>query len=116
MPLPLKLRRRSTDPEIEVHPQTAAARGLSEGAWIQLETPNGTMRARLRFNGTLDTRIVVGEHGWWDACEATGAPGYDPFSPAGSNFNATINPAARDPIGGTPALQERVYALVLKIR
>lgn len=99
------LRRRSTDPEIEVHPETAAARGLSEGAWAQLETPNGAMRARLRLNGTLDTRVVVGEHGWWDACEATGAPGYDPFTPSGSNFNATVNPTARDPIGGTPALR-----------
>ena len=63
------------------------------------------MRARLRFNGTLDPRVVVGEHGWWDACEETGAQGYDPFAAFGANFNATVDATARDPIGGTPAMR-----------
>jgi len=55
------LRQRSMDPEVEVHPDAAAARGLVEGAWIRLETPSGAMRARLRLNPTLDPRVVVGE-------------------------------------------------------
>lgn len=99
------LRRRATDPEVEVHPDTAAARGIAEGTWVRIETPSGAMRARLRFNGSLDPRVVVGEHGWWADCEETGAPGYDPFVASGSNFNATVNPTARDPIGGTPAMR-----------
>lgn len=101
------LRRRAPDPEIEVHPETAAARGLAEGAWVRLETPIGAMRARLRLNGSIDPRVVIGEHGWWAACEQTGAPGYDAFdmSGAGANFNATVDPSARDPIGGTPAMR-----------
>jgi anaerobic selenocysteine-containing dehydrogenase len=99
------LRRRSIDPEVEVHPNTAAARGLAEGAWVRLETPSGVIRARLRLNGTLDPRVVVGEHGWWAACNEVGAPGYDPFVPSGSNFNATVDATARDPIGGTPAMR-----------
>jgi anaerobic selenocysteine-containing dehydrogenase len=99
------LRRRSIDPEVEVHPDTAAARGLAEGAWVRLETPSGVIRARLRLNGTLDPRVVVGEHGWWAACNEVGAPGYDPFVPSGSNFNATVDATARDPIGGTPAMR-----------
>ena len=32
-----------------------------------------------------------------------GTPGYDPFSPAGANFNATVDATVRDPISGTPA-------------
>lgn len=99
------LRRRSIDPEVEVNPDTAAARGLAEGAWVRLETPSGVIRARLRLNATLDPRVVVGEHGWWAACNEVGAPGYDPFVPSGSNFNATVDATARDPIGGTPAIR-----------
>jgi anaerobic selenocysteine-containing dehydrogenase len=93
------------DPEVEVHPDAAAARGLVEGAWIQLETPTGAMRARLRLNSTLDPRVVVGEHGWWAACDQAGAQGYNPFVPSGANFNFTVDATARDPIGGTPAMR-----------
>ena len=59
------------------------------------------MRARARLNDSLDPRVVVGEHGWWQKSDALGAPGYDPFSPDGSNFNLTVDPTARDPISGT---------------
>jgi hypothetical protein len=53
------------------------------------------------LNDDLDPRVVVGEHGWWQACAATGAPGYDPFGPQGANFNLLIGSAALDPISGT---------------
>ena len=60
-------------------------------------------RARARLNADIDPRVVVGEHGWWQAAPEAGAPGYDPFSPRGSNYNLTVDPAARDPISGTTA-------------
>ena len=55
------------------------------------------MRARARFNDNLDPRVVVGEHGWWQACPELGAPGYDPFAADGANFNLLIGTAARRP-------------------
>ena len=48
------------------------------------------MRARARLNEHLDPRVVVGEHGWWQACPELRAPGYDPFGPLGANFNLLI--------------------------
>ena len=59
------------------------------------------MRARARLNDSLDPRVVVGEHGWWQACAEIGAPGYDPFGPDGANFNLLIGSAALDPVSGT---------------
>jgi anaerobic selenocysteine-containing dehydrogenase len=97
------LRKRALDPEIELHPETAAARGIAAGSWVALETPAGGMRARARLNDRLDPRVVVGEHGWWQDCKELGQPGYDPFSPEGANFNLTVDAAIRDPISGTPA-------------
>jgi anaerobic selenocysteine-containing dehydrogenase len=97
------LRRHALDPEVELHPATAAARKITAGSWVALETPVGAMRARARLNEKLDPRVVVGEHGWWQGCDALGARSYDPFSPDGANFNATVDATIRDPVSGTPA-------------
>ena len=79
----------------------AKARGIADGDWVSIETPEASVRACARLNDHLDPRVVIGEHGWWQACAATGAPGYDPFGPQGANFNLLIGSAALDPISGT---------------
>ena len=61
------LRRRAMDPEVMLHPETAARRGIAAGDWVSVETRAGAMRARALLNGDIDVRVVVGEHGWWQA-------------------------------------------------
>ena len=95
------LRRKALDPEVELHPSLAAARGIRAGDWVLIESPDGAMRARARLNDTLDPEVVCGEHGWWQACPEIGAPGYDPFTADGSNYNLLIGNAAIDPTSGS---------------
>ena len=95
------LRRRSPDPEIELHPAAAAERGIRAGDWVSVETPEGRIRARARLNDSLEPRVVCGRHGWWQACPEIGAPAYDPFGPQGANYNLIIGNAAIDPISGS---------------
>jgi len=95
------LRKRALHPEVELHPAAAQARGVANGDWVSIETPDGRVRARARLNDSLDPHVVVGEHGWWQACAEIGAPGYDPFGPDGANLNLLIGPAALDPVSGT---------------
>jgi len=95
------LRRRALDPEVELHPSAAVTRGIVPGDWVSIETPEGSVRARARLNDEIDPRVVVGEHGWWQACAAIGAPGYDPFGPGGANLNLIIGRTALDPVSGT---------------
>lgn len=64
-------------------------------------TPNGSVRARARFNVALDPDVVCGQHGWWQACESLGAPGYPPLDEMGANFNLLIDHAALDPVSGS---------------
>jgi anaerobic selenocysteine-containing dehydrogenase len=97
------LRKRALHPEIELHPATAAARGINNGDWVAVRTPAGGMRARARFSEKLDPRVVVGEHGWWQGCEELGIGDSDPFDQNGTNFNLTVDPAIRDPVSGTPS-------------
>ncbi len=110
------LRARALHPELEMHPEAAAARDIVAGSWVMLKTPVGAMRARARLNDKLDPRVVVGEHGWWQACDELGEPGHDPFSVDGSNFNATVDATRRDPIGGTPAQRGNVCQVELEFR
>ena len=35
------LRRHLPDPQVELHPDTAAARGIAEGTWVEIKTPKG---------------------------------------------------------------------------
>ena len=95
------LRKRALHPEVELHPAAAQARGVANGDWVSIETPEGSVRARVRLNDSLDPRVAVGEHGWWQACPEIGAPGYDPFGPQGANLNLLIGTAALDPVSGT---------------
>jgi anaerobic selenocysteine-containing dehydrogenase len=95
------LRKRAPHPEVELHPAAARVRGVANGDWVSIETPEGSVRARARLNGDLDPRVVIGEHGWWQSCTEIGAPGYDPFGPHGANLNLLIGSAVLDPISGT---------------
>lgn len=95
------LRRQSMDPEIELHPAAAAERRIQPGDWVKIETPEGSVRARARLNDTLKPDVVCGQHGWWQSCPEIGAPGYDPFSSEGSNFNLIIGNGVKDPVSGS---------------
>ncbi len=95
------LRKRHPDPTVELHPDSASTRGIVSGDWVEIISPDGSMRARANLNSKIDPRIVVGQHGWWQACESLEAPSYDPFSATGSNYNMLIGTAALDPISGT---------------
>jgi hypothetical protein len=35
-------------------------------------TSNGKVRARAKFNQTLSEEVVIGQHGWWQACRCAG--------------------------------------------
>jgi anaerobic selenocysteine-containing dehydrogenase len=99
------LRKRARYPEVELHPAAAQTRGIANGDWVSIETPEGSVRARARLNEDLDPRVVVGEHGWWQGCAELGEPGYDPFGPTGANINLLIGTVVRDPVSGTPSLR-----------
>jgi anaerobic selenocysteine-containing dehydrogenase len=99
------LRKHALHPEVQLHPDAARVRMIANGDWVSIETPDGSVRARARLDEDLDPRVVIGEHGWWQACTEIGAPGYDPFGPDGANLNLIISRAALDPVSGTPSVR-----------
>jgi anaerobic selenocysteine-containing dehydrogenase len=97
-----RLRRAMPDPAIELHPDAARHRDIGEGDWIAVETPHGRFRGRARLRGGIDERVVVAQHGWWQACLELHLPGYDPVGPDTANFNAAIRADVTDPVSGVP--------------
>ncbi|MFW6033678.1 MAG: molybdopterin-containing oxidoreductase family protein [bacterium] len=102
------LRSRMPDPQVELHPDTARARGVAAGDWVRLETPHGSVRARAKFNGSLDPQVVCGQHGWWQSCAEAGLPGYPPFGPDSANLNLVLRQSPSDPISGSSPLRASV--------
>jgi anaerobic selenocysteine-containing dehydrogenase len=105
------LRRRAPDPEVELHPDTAAARGLADGDWVEITTPKGSVRARAAFNASLDPGVVCAQHGWSEPCEELGLPGYPPFGPDSANLNLVLSQTPSDPISGSSPLRAQVCQL-----
>jgi anaerobic selenocysteine-containing dehydrogenase len=95
------LRKSAPDPQVEMHPSTAAVRGIAAGDWVCMDTPHGQVRARARLNPSLDPQVVVGQHGWWEACDELGLPGYPPYGPDSANLNLVLRQTPSDPISGS---------------
>lgn len=102
------LRKSAPDPLVEMHPSTAETRGIKAGDWVSLETPLGSVRARAKLNASLDPQVVFGQHGWWDACDELGLPGYPPYGPDSANLNLVLPQTPSDPISGSSPMRASV--------
>jgi anaerobic selenocysteine-containing dehydrogenase len=95
------LRKLVPEPCLEINPETARNRGISDGDWVALETPKGSIRVKARFDGSIHPDVVSGQEGWWQGCEPLGLPAYDPFDESGANLNLLFSNDVIDPISGS---------------
>ena len=107
------LRGRVPDPQAELHPDAARARGIEDGDWISLQTPHGAIRARAKLTTAIDPQVVCGQHGWWQACPELDLPGYPPLGPGSANLNAVLGQRPSDPISGSSPLRASVCQVTL---
>lgn len=102
------LRRHNPDPKVEIHPDTAAARGIDAGDWVEIRTPKGAVRARADFDATLAPGVVSGQHGWFAPCAELDLAGYPPFGPGSANLNLVLAQTPSDPISGSSPLRAQM--------
>jgi len=87
-------------PTLQIHPDTARARGISDGDWVRVESPHGTMRIRAEIFPGMRPDTVMALHGWWQGCAELGLSDY-PLLDGGANTNNmySVDPAkAYDPL------------------
>lgn len=106
-----ELRRAAPDPLVEVHPDTAATRGIGAGDWVRISTPNGTVTARARLNAGLAPGVVCAQHGWWQGCDELGLEPSDPYADGGVNLNLVLRQTPGDPTSGTSPLRASLCEL-----
>lgn len=59
------LRQFVSDPQVEMHPETAAGIGANEGDWVWIENPRGRCRQRVKISEGVRPGMALARHGWW---------------------------------------------------
>jgi len=59
------LRRLHPEPRVDVHPETVARLGLSQGEAVDVVTPHGRARFAVHADDGLAPDVVHAEHAWW---------------------------------------------------
>ncbi len=73
-------------PTLQIHPDTAAKRGIREADWIVVESLHGKMKLKAQVNPGIRPDTVMALHGWWQGCEELKLPGF-PVLEGGANTN-----------------------------
>ena len=95
------LRRHVPDPQVDLHPDTAASLGIGAGDWVCVDTPNHQVVMRAKLNGGLRRDTVCVQYGWHEV-----DVGPEPGSAArNANANSLFGRDAVDPVSGAPPLR-----------
>ena len=85
------LRKRETEPLVRIHPRDADPRGIADGSYTTVESPEGSIRIKARVTREMKRGLVIIDFGW-------GNPG-----DGGININLLTSDQERDPFtGATP--------------
>jgi anaerobic selenocysteine-containing dehydrogenase len=60
-----ELRARKPEPTLFVSPGTAKEQRISEGEWVEVSNPTGTIRIQVGVRGEMPDGLVRIPHGWW---------------------------------------------------
>jgi anaerobic selenocysteine-containing dehydrogenase len=94
------LRKRMPEPLVELNPQTAATRGIEEHDWVVIETREGSIKARAKFNKSLAEEVVCSQYGWWQGLYG--------------NYNNLVSDRDFDPISSSNRLRD-LYCNIAKV-
>lgn len=109
------LRKKRGEPLAEIHPDTAATRGIAEGDAIRVRTPRGAISVKAKLNTTLAPDTVACDYGWWQGAPDLGLPAFaiSAGAPGAASYNAVIPEADRDPVSGSLPLRSYVCEVEL---
>ncbi len=82
------LRRRVSEPLVEIHARTAEELGIADGDLVTVESPRGSIKLKARVDNDISEKVVAIQHGWIEA-----------------NANILTNDEDRDPISAYPAFR-----------
>jgi anaerobic selenocysteine-containing dehydrogenase len=102
------LRRGNPDPLVEIHPETAAALGISDRDWVWIETKEGRVRMRAKLFDGIAPDVVSAQHAWWFPEDEPPEYGWKK-----SSVNLVFGEMEYDPDNGAESLRSalcRIYS------
>ncbi len=97
-----RLREKRPNPLVEIHPDTAASHGISEGDLVNIQTRIGTITQTARVTDSVHPRVICADLGWWFP-EGNAA---EQFEWQQSNFNMLTSIETLGKEFGTPSLTD----------
>lgn len=93
------LRRIDPDPVVEIHPDTAAEKGIGNGEWVWVENWQGRAKFKAKVTPIVPRWMVMAAHGWWFPEKDGAAP--DLYGVWESNINLLLpmNAQGKDGLG-----------------
>jgi thiosulfate reductase/polysulfide reductase chain A len=92
---------RHIDPLVEVHPDLAERKGISDGQWVTIKTPFGQIKQKAKFNAKMRNDVVAGLSGAWSP-----AASHEEERVFAHNVNVLTSQTERcDPISGVPEMK-----------
>jgi anaerobic selenocysteine-containing dehydrogenase len=83
------LRHAAGTPTVEIHPEDAVPRGITNGQWVRVFNDRGSFQARAVVGESVKRGVVVSQGVWWNR-----------YTPDGVNCNTTTSTALTDFGGG----------------
>ncbi len=74
---------------MQLHPDTAKEFGITNGDWVVIETPIGSVRQRALLDTGIHPRVIHAEHGWWFPEDPAPEPSL--YGVWKSNINAVLD-------------------------
>jgi anaerobic selenocysteine-containing dehydrogenase len=93
----------SPDPRLIMHPDTARALGLDDGAWVHLEVARGKGACRLRVRLSVPPPAMWSTRGWAGGCRAIRRPSTVRSMSTSTPRSITMDPTIRCPGRATSA-------------
>jgi len=93
------LRKLAPEPEVEVHPETAAKLNVKDGDWVWIETPQikgERVKFKVKVTDGIHPLVIHAPHGWWFPEKP--APEHGSFE---SNINVVMGDKPREKICGS---------------
>jgi anaerobic selenocysteine-containing dehydrogenase len=50
---------------VELHPSLAEAKGVTDGDWVVIESPRGSVIMKAIITDRVPEEVVAADHGWW---------------------------------------------------
>lgn len=99
------LRRKSPKPRVDIHPDTASARGIAEFDRVEVVRHGKYITMEAHYDADLHPGVIVAEYGWWQAAPDIGEPAYEIGGRDDANYNSVATFDRLDPISGAPGVR-----------